>query len=276
MNTLIFIGIVSLFIGLAFFYGNKPVTRKEDEDEAETQKNEEFEEADTQPVTRNEQVLATTSNKKIQKRQKLKNFRNRPSTNHRFRSRHGYHNGLDIEDIWLYMWLLDGFDWDEDSYSYDDFESECLEWDIEGIDGASRLTFVDGVVTFFNDSDVAVLSVEQGVDGLTARDLVETTLFYFVDSAEEVISIEKDGEIESMSFVNGEWTNETERNNENDVMDSVQDTIEDVAVAAASVYVASEIVEEASSFVEEHYSEPESSSNDNDSSNSSVDSDTSY
>lgn len=240
--------------------------RKEKEDKSLDEVMKDFQE--TEEILSDSSVKSKPSAAKI-KRRHLSSRRSRPVKNRRYRSHHGYDEGSDIEDVLLYLWLLDDFDWAD--YSDDN------EWDVDGIDGISWVSFDGDTVTYYNDNDEAVFEVEQTDTGLTGNDLVETTLFYFVDSASDMITVSRDGEKETLSYVGDEWItpvadSEMEGSSlpDENVVEEVMDTVEDVAVAAAAVEVVSDAMDSSNDV------EISVSSDNDSSSDSSVDSDTSY
>lgn len=259
---IVVIGIVLLGVGLWFVFG-----RKEDVEEKQEPV---FQQSVDVDGDEDPFVVEPVANRQTStsQRRKLKAKRHRPAKNHRHYSRHGYNDGVGMEDILFWLWLLD----DEDF-----IWGEAAEYDIEGVDGLSYIAYDGQGIQFFDEDGVESILVHsiddesyhvEGSDGLN----------YDVTPTEDSITLLEDGV--SKTFVltdNGDWVEtKTEQSNGSEVSDTVEDFVEDsgigleeVAVAAATVAVASEVVEAVEEVIVD-------SGSDDTSTDSSVDSDTSY
>lgn len=196
-------------------------------------------------------------------KRKIRPVRSRPSRNNHYRSRYGYNEGLTIEDILFYMWLLDDFhvDYDED-----------FEFEVEGVEGVSLVENVGGTLTFKNDSGEVVMGGqrEDGMFNVTDGDL--SNMSYSVNPETGEIEIQMNDEVQVVSYSDGEWANQEPESPSDTSMD--EELSVDEVVAASAVY--SESVNTAESFVVESSGSDDTSSSDNSDTSSSVDSDTSY
>lgn len=195
----------------------------------------------------------SNSMKQTPRRRTLKNRKNRPVVNRSLSEQYKYHEGTEIEDVLLYVWLLNDLNYDTDI--------KQNIWDVEGVEGISWISYEDSVVTFYNNRDEAVMEFMENEGGvITAKDLIETTLVYFVDSASGKITVERAGETETLIYDETKGWSSIDESSEESMQTSNE--METVVSVAASAAVINEVVEEVSERFESSVEETTKAYND--------------
>lgn len=228
-QTLMILGAIVFIVLLVMSLGKKKEDEKvENPDEPAEKGVADSTIAQEVPTTREEldKVIRTIEPQPVQvkkqAKRKLRAVRSRPSRNHYHRTRHGYNEGLDIEDILFYMWLL------EDSHL--DY-SEDFEYEIEGVEGIESVSNVGGQITFIGSDGETVMKASQndGMFDVSDGDLENMT--YSIDPETGEIKVFTNDQVQTMSYSDGAWSEESAE------VESVQDEPSIGEVAAGAAYV---------------------------------------